>query len=1007
MGQVFYTLLSSNLQYFGLTYGIILLSVFLQSASSQTIVDLKSIGEEEGLSARIVNFVIRDDRGLFYVISRKSIQQFDGNQFSDVNSQVLSEQNELLSDIISVEKKSSNRYVLNIKNAEHQYILNTEKNIVEFIASNKKRYLKDGIDYIVSYQDSTYAIVSEEKRKGINIELFNFPMEIIGQGNYCITQDEFHKVCIFNNNKAISEVYKGRIIRVEENIYLWSPDGVYKFSQGNFNLIHRFTNEKEGCGLLKKDKLGNIIAAYSDRTSYFDNNYFNKLYVLDKEENLINYSSCIKEYPAINDIYSDNVFHKMMLVGYNGMRVCSFLRDGSEIFFQEPGIMDGEFGKIIIGVAADTDGHLIAQSESGEISQYNTNKNQFEELFSTKNKVISEALSNLKYDKKSDCFYTRGYSSNPYSDIYKYNKESGKLTSRRLNFKLGDFDFLSKDRMLLTGYESSTGEAFLAEYNFEQNKLIVKRKDLKRILSVFLDGKNKTIWVSTMDGIKVLGYKYNTITKIDKHQSKDRYILHDKIAMFLPYNDHLVACSRGGGIYVIEPITQRVLRNINSQSGLTEDMAVAAIEDNAGRLWVGTFNGLNVLDNNYNSLKKIYAFEGLPNKEFNTHAVAKNKDGKLVFGTLNGLCIIDPEKVLNWERSYKAHINKIQLYNGRESRNIANKDPIIFYNSVDSLIMTYSIADYFTYPFVSTSVTLSQKGDPFYRSVSYSGSSVLTDFETGENEIYLKTDNKSLDQVIRVKVNSDRRGLYYFFIITAVLLGLVYFISKSVIEANKKKEQEKTETNKKIAELQLASLQAQMNPHFIFNALGSIQYFIQTHNADKADEYLSDFAKLMRKILESSKQKLVSVREELKMLELYIGLEQLRFEGMFDYTMDIDPMVDQEMKIPPMIIQPIIENAINHGIYNLTDRHGSLHIKLVEESEENIVITIEDNGVGRKKAQELRNKIHASRGMQIVKERIDTINKSEAMEVQMLTEDLMKKTQPIGTRVIINIKELY
>ena len=153
-----------------------------------------------------------------------------------------------------------------------------------------------------------------------------------------------------------------------------------------------------------------------------------------------------------------------------------------------------------------------------------------------------------------------------------------------------------------------------------------------------------------------------------------------------------------------------------------------------------------------------------------------------------------------------------------------------------------------------------------------------------------------------------------------------------------------------------------MNPHFIFNALGSIQYFIQTYDTVKADEFLSNFAMLMRSILESSKSKYISLSEEIKLIELYVGLEKIRFENLFDYQIAIDDNLDLESKVPPMIIQPFVENAINHGLYHLKGRKGLLNLTFDAINNNELKISISDNGIGRKAAAKLRNKNHKSRG---------------------------------------------
>src|SRR5690606_30320434 len=143
------------------------------------------------------------------------------------------------------------------------------------------------------------------------------------------------------------------------------------------------------------------------------------------------------------------------------------------------------------------------------------------------------------------------------------------------------------------------------------------------------------------------------------------------------------------------------------------------------------------------------------------------------------------------------------------------------------------------------------------------------------------------------------------------LIGLLSYIFSTIyININKKIEADKTEINRRFANLRLSALQSQMNPHFIFNSLGAIQYFIQINNEEMADEYLSNFALLMRKILEASKEKYITIEDEVQLLKLYLNLEELRFEDKFTSEIIVDDNVDSEAKLPPMMIQPFIENAI-------------------------------------------------------------------------------------------------
>ncbi|MGH1339219.1 MAG: histidine kinase [Aureispira sp.] len=190
--------------------------------------------------------------------------------------------------------------------------------------------------------------------------------------------------------------------------------------------------------------------------------------------------------------------------------------------------------------------------------------------------------------------------------------------------------------------------------------------------------------------------------------------------------------------------------------------------------------------------------------------------------------------------------------------------------------------------------------------------------------------------------------------------------------------------NYQTRELKYQLLQNQMNPHFLFNVLGAIQSFIYTNNPIKAGDFLSSFALLVRSILDNSTQEYIPISKEIEWLENYVSLQALRFGEHLDYTIDIDPALqNQAFLIPPMLIQPIIENSLEHGFKNI-DYQGYLNIKmtLVEKT---INILIKDNGVGYDPTKTGQGKEHISHATRITKERIDWLNKKNTKNITFET----------------------
>ena len=197
-------------------------------------------------------------------------------------------------------------------------------------------------------------------------------------------------------------------------------------------------------------------------------------------------------------------------------------------------------------------------------------------------------------------------------------------------------------------------------------------------------------------------------------------------------------------------------------------------------------------------------------------------------------------------------------------------------------------------------------------------------------------------------------------------------------------EKTKAELQRQAAELEMQALRAQMNPHFIFNSLNSINVFILENNKLHASEYLAKFSRLIRLILQNSKEAFIPLESELEALELYLELESLRFDNKFEYKVAIDNEVDAAvLKVPPLIIQPYAENAIWHGLMHKKEK-GHLEIGLYQE-EGTLFCKITDDGIGRKKAAEHKSKAtstYKSLGMKITKSRlamIETTNEKDSL----------------------------
>ncbi|MFN8276445.1 MAG: two-component regulator propeller domain-containing protein [Chitinophagales bacterium] len=220
-----------------------------------------------------------------------------------------------------------------------------------------------------------------------------------------------------------------------------------------------------------------------------------------------------------------------------------------------------------------------------------------------------------------------------------------------------------------------------------------------------------------------------------------------------------------------------------------------------------------------------------------------------------------------------------------------------------------------------------------------------------------------------------KRWWFQMFVLL-IIVSVVWWLVQLRIRAIRLEEEAKNSLHQQFAQMELQAVAAQMNPHFIFNALSSIQNFYAQNDELAANRYMSAFSRLIRQILDNSRNGYISLADEIALLENYLKLERMRFKGKFDFTINVDESAsNQSIILPTLLLQPYIENAINHGLRPLTDRKGVLTISFKwDEQSRQLVCEIDDNGVGLNKGG-AKNKDHVSAGMAITDKRVVLLNK--------------------------------
>ena len=275
--------------------------------------------------------------------------------------------------------------------------------------------------------------------------------------------------------------------------------------------------------------------------------------------------------------------------------------------------------------------------------------------------------------------------------------------------------------------------------------------------------------------------------------------------------------------------------------------------------------------------------------------------------------------------------------------------------------------------------------------------------EYAKSLAFYETKDKEQEILLLQKENEIAKGKNWQWRLIFLAGILVLLIFGAIIYNRLKQNQLKAEQAMVTAEL--TSIRSQMNPHFMFNALNSVKSYIISNKPEAAAEYLSKFASLMRGILDLSSKPFISLQDELNALDLYVEMEEMRFKNRFSFKLKIaDNVNTNQLFVPPLFLQPFVENAIKHGLLPLKKRDGELLIE-ISESNEIVQFKIRDNGVGRP-VNDSRKSSHRSKGIGLSKERIAVLNKKLPQEQHVIINDLKDADEnPCGTEIIIHLQK--
>lgn len=584
-------------------------------------------------------------------------------------------------------------------------------------------------------------------------------------------------------------------------------------------------------------------------------------------------------------------------------------------------------------------------------------------------------IKQLIYDTANHAIYfASDYGLGRVNDIYSGGKKIDLLKETNNSM------FVIKSFSLGAGKELamalSSGVVILPNRNhkFEFTSLSFKQgQDFfnNRSYRVFYD-KSHHLWFSNVNGLS----EFTNGTLYSFYEKQPLLTKRINDIQELP-DQTIVLATDGNGLIFMK--NGRILKVITQADGLADNICKRLfIKDN--HTWVVTNNGVNrIFFDGNNALVESFEFtNALLSDDVNCLFIDKKQ---AYFATNNGLVYFTYNRPENNREAPKVYITAVV---NNKSKLGLNQSGHLLDPSSNNITFYYSAIDFqnknimYRYRLKADAPWTETKS----RRLEFSS------LEPGAYVFELSARSNNSNWSNPAKVNFVLQAHFWqstwFLILVFLLAGVVFYkVAVIVTKSQKNKEQEQLLLKNKILMLEQRALQAMMNPHFVFNVMNSIQYYINTKDTNSANKILTGFAKLIRKNLEICTRSFITLEEELDYLELYLSLEKKRFGEKLVYHIRVDAAIDkEETMIPSMILQPYIENAIWHGIMP-KEEGGKIDILINLEGRDRLIIKIIDNGVGIENSLRDKKGDHQSKGMSLTRERINLLNQVEENPIQL------------------------
>ncbi|HYE54107.1 MAG TPA: two-component regulator propeller domain-containing protein, partial [Chitinophagaceae bacterium] len=493
-----------------------------------------------------------------------------------------------------------------------------------------------------------------------------------------------------------------------------------------------------------------------------------------------------------------------------------------------------------------------------------------------------------------------------------------------------------------------------------------------------IEDADGNIWVGSYSG-KLYKYErasgrwHNIVADTTQHK---RIFQRTITAMHSDGKGRIWMSTDGGGVIVYDP-SDKSFRSWMEKDGLLMNVCIDIFGDARGNIWVNSYEGVNILDpvsGNINHPDLDYGFQ---ENNFFSRGHCILPDGDILLANMGNLVRVDPAAIVTPVAKADIKITGITIagnyhpvYKGNIPVELSYRDNIF---SID-----YSSMQAAFHRNVEYSYRLRGFSDE-WMNAGFNNTASFTGLQGGdysfEVRARLPSGEWSAAAVLPVYIRPPFWQTWWFrLLMVVVAAGAIAAVIKLRERRIIREQRMQSEFREHTMALEMKVLRSQMNPHFIFNSLNSIRLFVLQNKNEDAEKYLVQFSRLMRLILDNSRHEWVSLQSELQLLRLYLELEQLRFDHKFDFHLDIDEELDAEQVfIPPMTLQPYVENAILHGLRHKHGR-GNIWIRAYRQ-QQSLQCVVEDDGVGRARSQQLKQPgaTHKSMGTRVTEERLQLL----------------------------------